>query len=177
MSTETETHEKRQSKRHGFWFGIVAGGLLGALAGGVVAGAATPVLAARAFSHGFGRAGLQDPALVQERAEFAASYILDKVSGTEEQKDEVKRIVAEAIADIAPLADEHRVNRQAIHDEFSRADINPDAIEQIRQAEMALADRASRELTEAFTAFAQTLTVEQRAELMEMAESFHRHRR
>ena len=170
----TETNDTRKPTRHGFWFGIFVGGLLGAVVAGAVAGAAGPVLAARAFGHGFKGAGLQDPEALKERAEFAASYVLERVDGTEEQQAEVNRIVSETIDDIVPLAEEHRANRQALHDEFSRADINPDAIEQIRQAEMQLADQVSREVTEAFTSFAQTLTVEQRAELMEMAQRFHR---
>jgi Spy/CpxP family protein refolding chaperone len=173
VSTETRQREHRPT-RHGFWFGIVVGGLLGALLAGAVAGAAAPVLASRALSHGFGRASLEDPEALKERAAYAVGFILDRVDGTDAQQAEVERIVSDTIDDLVPIAVEHRSNRQALHDEFSRADINPDAIEQIRQSEMDLADQASRELTEAFTAFAQTLTVEQRAELMEVAHRFHR---
>lgn len=169
----TETMDKGRATRHGFWFGVFVGALGGALIAGAVAGAAGPVLAARAFGHGFKGGGLHDPAALKERAEFAASFILNKVDATDEQQAEVSRIVSGTIDDLVPLAAEHRVNRQAFHDEFSRADINPEAIEDIRRAEMALADQASRELTEAFTAFAATLTVEQRSELMEMAHRVH----
>ena len=135
---------------------------------------ASPVLAAKAFGHGFGRAGVQDPEAARERAEFAASFILERVDGSEEQKAEVKRIVAETIGDLVPLAEEHRANRLALHSEFSQVVIDAEEIERIRRAEMVLAEQASRELTEAFTGFAQTLTAEQRNELMEMAERFRR---
>lgn len=171
----TETKNEHKATRHGFWFGILAGGLLGALVTTAVAGVAAPVLASKAFSHTFGRASLQDPEAVRERAEFAAGFILERVDASEEQQAEVKRIVSATVDDLIPLAEEHRVNRQALHDEFSRAEINAAAIEAIRQSEIQLVDQASREITEAFTAFAQTLTVEQRAELMEMAQRFHRH--
>ena len=170
----TETKDTKKSTRHGFWFGIFAGVLLGALLAGAVAGAAGPVLASRAFSHGFGKASLENPEALKERADFAASFILERVDGTEAQKAEVSRIVSETIDDLLPLAEAHRVNRQAIHDEFSKADINPEAIEEIRRSSMELADQASREITEAFTEVASTLTVEQRNELMEMGNRFHR---
>ncbi len=168
----TETKDERRAKRHGFWFGIVIGGLAGALLAGAVAGAAGPVLAAKAFGHGFGRVSLQDPEAVQERAEFAASFVLERVNATDAQQAEVKRILSETIGDVIPLAEEHRANREALHSEFSQVVIDAEAIERIRRAEMVLAEQASRELTEAFTGFAQTLTAEQRNELMEMGRRF-----
>lgn len=174
----TENQHPRRATRHGFWFGIVIGGLLGALVAGAVVSAATfstsPVLAAKAFGHGFGRSGLEDPELARERAELAARFILERVDATEAQQEEVKRIVSETIVDLVPLAEEHRANRDALHVELARVEIDPEALERIRQSEMTLADAASRDLTEALTAFAQTLTAEQRNELIEMAHRFHR---
>ncbi len=76
--------------------------------------------AAKAFGPGFGRAGLQDPEAARERAEFAASFILERVDATEEQQAEVKRIVSETILDLVPLAEEHRANRDALHTEDVR---------------------------------------------------------
>ena len=173
-----ESNDKRRATRHGFWFGIFVGALLGGLVAGAVVSVATvsasSVLAARAFGHGFGRAGLQNPESARERAEFAASFILERVDATEEQQAEVKRIVAETIGDLVPLAEEHRANRDALHTEFSQVVIDGEEIERIRRAEMVVAEQASRELSEAFTGFAQTLTAAQRGELMEMAERFHR---
>jgi Spy/CpxP family protein refolding chaperone len=169
----TEQKDERRATRHGFWFGILVGGLAGALIAGAVAGAAGPVLAAKAFSHGFGRASLQDPEAVRERAELVASFILERVDATEAQQAEVERIVSDTISDVFPLVEEHRANREALHSELSQVDIDADAIERIRQAEMVLAEQASRELTEALTGFAQTLTAEQRRQLMEMGRRFH----
>lgn len=172
MSTETK-HE-HTATRHGFWFGVFVGGLLGALGAGALVGAASvsasPVLAAKAFGHGFGRVSLQDPEAVRERAEFAASFILERLDATEDQQAEVKRILSETILDVIPLAEEHRANREALHSEFTQVVVDADAIERIRQAEMVLAEQASRELTEAFTRFAQTLTAEQRNQLIRMGE-------
>ena len=124
----TESNDKRRATRHGFWFGVVVGGLLVALVAGVAVSAATVsaslMLAAKAFGHGFGRAGLQDPEAARERAEFAASFILERVDATEEQQAEVKRIVSQTILDLVPLAEEHRANRDALHSEFSQVVID-----------------------------------------------------
>ena len=81
--------------------------------------------------------------------------------------------MSQTILELVPLAEEHRANRDALHSEFSQVVIDGEEIERITLDEMVLAEQG-RELTEAFTGFAQTLTVEQRNELMEMAERFHR---
>ena len=139
--------------RHATAFGlvVVVGGLLGAFVAGVAVSVATvsasSVLAAKTFGHGFGRAGLQDPEVARERAEFAASFILERVDATEEQQAEVKRIVSETIGDLVPLAEEHRANRDALHSEFSQVVIDGEEIERIRRAVIVLAEQASRELT------------------------------
>ena len=49
-----------------------------------------------------------------------------------------------------------------------------EAIDAIRQAELELAEEASSRLVAAFADVAEVLTPEQRAELIELAERFHR---
>ena len=166
-------NKEDKKTRHGFWFGIFSGAALGALLVGAIA-AAGPALAFRAFEHRAGGHRVGDPAAIAERAEFAADFVLSRVDATEAQQVEVKRILSDTIADVTPLAEQHRANRDALHTELAREVIDPAAIEQLRQSEMALADQASRELTEALTGFAQILTVDQRNQLMEMGRRFHR---
>ena len=173
----TETIDKRRSTRHGFWFWIFVGGLAGALLAGTVATAtvaAAPAIAARAFGHRFSGHGPQDLEAMQERAELATAFILGRVDATDEQQAEVKRIVSDTLGNLQPLAEQHRAQREAFQIELGRDTIDPVAIEQLRQSGMALADSASLELSEAITALAQTLSAEQRAELMDMAHRFHR---
>ena len=173
----TETNDKRRSTRHGFWFGIFVGGFAGALLVGAVATAtvaAAPAIATRAIGHRFFGHGSADLEAMQERAELAAAFIVGRVDATDEQQAEVKRIVSDTLGNLQPLAEQHRALRDAFHTELSRDTIDPVAIEQLRQSGMALADSASRELSQAVTAFAQTLSSEQRAELSEMAHRFRR---
>ena len=169
------TQHSRRGKRHGFFFGLVAGGLFGALAAGAIATAASPAGALFKHGHRMGRhGGLNDPELARERANMAASFILNRVDGTEAQQAEVERIVSAAIDGLIPLAEEHRSNREVMHSILSATEIDPQAIEDLRRSQLELADRASLELSRALTEFAQTLTAEQRAELLAMAERFHR---
>ena len=84
---------------------------------------------------------------MQEHVELAAALVLGRVDATEEQQVEVKRIVADTLGGLQPLAEQHRANRDALHTELGRDAIDPVVIEQLRQSEMALADSASRELS------------------------------
>jgi Spy/CpxP family protein refolding chaperone len=173
----SENETKHRKTRHGFWFGVFLGGLGGALVAGSLVTAATvkasPLLAASAF-HGHGRGHLQDPEKARRHAEFATAYILARVDATAAQQDEAKRIVDRAIDGLMPLVASHRENRDQVHAELTRAEIDPEALESIRRSQMELFEAASKELTEALVELARTLEPEQRAKLAEMAEEFHR---
>jgi Spy/CpxP family protein refolding chaperone len=102
------------------------------------------------------------------------SWILGRVDATEAQQDEANRIVSETIGDLVPLVQEHRANRETLHAELGREILDESVLERVRSSEVALVDRASKELMEALVQFAAVLTPEQRAELHEMARRFHR---
>lgn len=170
MSEETKTHRRRT--RHGFWFGLVAGAVGGAVLASALA-MATPVLAARAFSQGHGGRGSADPEARLERARFAAAFVLDRLDATESQKSDADRIVTDALAALGPLGEQHRAHRGALHAVLARPVVDGEEIERLRRLEMELAEAASVELASALTALANTLTPEQRAELLEMGERFH----
>jgi hypothetical protein len=155
---------------------MVVGGLLGAAGGAALVGTATvsasPLLAAAAFHRPFARGGHLDPDRARLHAEFATAFVLERVDATEAQKAEAKRIVSEALNELLPLAATHRENREAIREELTRAEIDPEAIERLRQAEMELFESGSRKLTEAVVAIARTLDEGQRAELAEMIRAY-----
>ncbi len=169
-----EQHALRRSSRHGFWSGLAAGGILGvALSGAVALGAGA--LAAGHLGGGHAGRGFfrhQDPEAAREHIEFATDWILSRVDATEDQKGQAKRVVSQAFDDLLPLVQEHRSNHETLVAEMTKANVDPAAIERLRQSQVELIDRASKELTGSLTELAQLLTPEQRVELVEMARTF-----
>ncbi|HJS74999.1 MAG TPA: Spy/CpxP family protein refolding chaperone [Vicinamibacteria bacterium] len=165
---------KSGRSRHGFAFGLVMGGLLGvALSGAVALGAGA--LAAGHFGGGHVRPGFfrhDDPEAAREHVALAADWMLTRVDATEAQKGEAKRIVREAFDELMPLIQEHRSSHETFVEEMTRANLDPEAIERLRQDQVDLFDRASRRVSASLTELAAVLTPEQRAELVSMARKF-----
>jgi Spy/CpxP family protein refolding chaperone len=172
-----EDHSVRRRSRHGFWTGIVAGGLLGVALAGSVGLGARAVLASHLSPGGAGhlRRGLfrQDPELARGHLELMTDWILTRVGATEGQKEQAKRVVTEAYGDLLPLIQEHRSNHETLVEEITKANLDPEAIERLRASQVELFDRASRELSGSLTEIAEILTPEQRIELLEMSRKFH----
>jgi len=163
--------------RHGFWTGVIAGGVAGAVLVGAIGLGAAKVSAAggRFFGHGHGFAGhgFANLELRREQAEFAAEWVLRRVDATSEQQAQVKAIVGDTIEGLAPLAERHRENREAFAAELIKPSIDRAALEALRKAELQLAEEASANLVAALAEAASALTPEQRQELLELARRFH----
>ena len=185
MSEETkdvQSHEAvtRRRSRHGFFTGVLVGGLSGlVLAGGL----ATATLAAggsmlsRMHGHGWRGghgAAIHDPEQARERAELMAEWILKSVDATEAQQEEVKAILDNSINTLLPIAQNHRDYREELRAELAKPTIDRAAPESIRESGLGLMDQVSREMIDTVAAVAEVLTPEQRQELLEMAERFHR---
>jgi protein CpxP len=177
MSQHEERKDRRKS-RHGFWSGLIIGGLLGAALAAGIAFSSTNAEAAGgglgAAVHGHHRFQSLDPEAARERTEFAIDWILGRVDATEQQRDQVKAILSTSWLDIAPLMEEHKGNREAFAAEFAKPTLDRTAIEELRKAEIRLADQASGRLIAALADASEVLTFEQRTELIEMARRFHR---
>jgi Spy/CpxP family protein refolding chaperone len=170
-----EDHSIRRRSRHGFWAGIVAGGVLGAVLAGAVAQGAR-ALAAGHLGGAHGRHGFfrnQDPEVAREHLELATDWILSRVDATEDQKGRAKQVVSETYDDLLPLLQEHRSGHEALVVEMTKENLDPEAIERLRASQIELIDRASRELSGSLTEIAEILTPEQRVELLEMSRKFH----
>ncbi len=174
-SRNREEHATRRRSRHGFWAGLTAGGILGVVLSGAVAMGAG-ALAAGYLEGGHGRRGIfrhQDPEVAREHMALATDWILTRVDATEDQKGQAKRLVSETFDDLLPLVQEHRSNHETLIEEMTKASFDPEAIERLRQNQVELFDRASKELSGSLTELAGILTPEQRVELLEMARKFH----
>ncbi len=169
-----ESH--RRVTRHGFWLGILLGGLVGAVAGGALVStagvSAASIATARGFHGRFGERFAEHPERAKEHVEFATDWVLSRVDATDEQKAQARQIADRTIDALVPLAQEHRANRETLKTELAKVEIDSAAVERIRQSEVGLVDNASKELTTALTELAQTLTPEQRNQLLEHAKRF-----
>jgi Spy/CpxP family protein refolding chaperone len=160
------------------WLGFLAAGLTGALAGGTI------FSASRAFAHGgFGRGGHGfghhgrfggDPEQMRQHAEIAVEWALRGVEANEEQRQRVKAVVGDALRDLAATAKTHHENREAFAAELGKPAVDRDALERLRQAEMQLAEEASRRIVQAVADAADALTPEQRRALLDHAHRFAR---
>lgn len=110
----------------------------------------------------------------REHAEDAARWMLRKVDASPDQQDKAQQIVSRAVEGLVPLADQHRNNRKALLEELGKPTIDRDSLEQLRLAELHLADRASQQLLSMVVDLGEVLTPEQRSELLTMAQRQHR---
>lgn len=123
--------------------------------------------------HGFGHRFFGDPEAAKERAGLAADWVLKTVDGSEEQRQQARRITDRVVDELQPLAERHRSHREAIARELAKPSLDREELERLRQEEMRLADAASRAAIGALADFAEVLKPEQRAELLEWAARFH----
>jgi Spy/CpxP family protein refolding chaperone len=161
------------SKRRRFMTGLAAGGLLGGLL--------ATAFGTWSNAHG-GPGGWHDgarwcrasknPEAQRERAEFATDWVLNKLDATDAQRTQVKAIVAGTLQELAPLRDQHRQHREAFLAALAQPDVDRATLEDLRRAELQLAENASQRIVTAVADAAAVLTPEQRAELVKMAERF-----
>ncbi len=169
-SRESQTGRRRQ-----FFTGMLAGGLFSLLvAGGLgVYAYATPGMP---WGHRGGHGSCQQSIDVNragERAAFVSDWVLSRVDATAAQRQEVKTIIEDAVADLAPLREQHCGNRQALIDALGSETIDREALGQLRHETMQLMGTASSRLVDAVADAAETLTPEQRTALIELAQRFH----
>jgi Spy/CpxP family protein refolding chaperone len=112
------------------------------------------------------------PEAQRERVEFATDWMLNKLNASDAQRAEIKTIVAATLQDLAPVRDEHRQHREAFLAALTQSNVDRAALEDLRRAELQLAETASNRIVTALADVADVLTPEQRAELVKMAERF-----
>jgi len=173
---EVQRPGKRRGGRRRFFSGLALGGLLGTLAA-----TSFNVWSQQGGPDGHGRGcwghkrmSAMTPEERAARADFGTEWVLGKVDATPEQKARIKAIVQDAIKDLAQVREQHVKNRQAFLDALTQPTVNRDALKQIRQSEMQLAESASDRFVNAIADAADVLTPEQRGKLVEMANQFRR---
>jgi Spy/CpxP family protein refolding chaperone len=114
-------------------------------------------------SHGMHRQ--MDPAKMAEHLDRMVSRIAP--DATPDQKTRLTGIFKAAFADLKPLHDQQRANRQKMTTVLTQASIDRAALEQLRQQQMQIHDQVSKRMTQAFADAAEVLTPEQRVKAAE----------
>ena len=153
-------------RRGGFMRGLFAGALLiGVIAGASYIGSSYAHPGMRG-GHGMLH-GSFDPESAAKRIDAMVSFALADVDATTEQKTNIGAIAKSALKDLMPLRDEHKAARTKAVELLSAATIDRAAMEQVRAAELKLAETASRRITQAMADAAEALQPAQRAKLAE----------
>jgi protein CpxP len=167
------THSRCNRSGHsGARFGRGIFILLVALAAGFAGG-----YASRSFAHGPGNlmSESMDPAQMDQHVQRMVKHLAVEVDATPEQQDKLNAIAKSAAQDLAPLRGNMNRTRQQALELLSADKIDHAAIENLRAAQLAVMDTASRRLTQALADAADVLTVDQRKKLAERAQHFGHH--
>lgn len=150
----------------------------GALLVGFLVG--VPVAVANAasgkgFGHGCGKHDApQSAEELRQRMDKGAGWLLDRVDASPEQEAQVGAVLDRVAPELFALKDDHAALRQDLRAALTADNVDPAEVESIRKEGLALADDASRVVVGGIVDIAKVLDTEQRAELAEAAERFHR---
>ena len=120
--------------------------------------------------HHRGHHGPMDPETIARRIDRGVDRVLSDVGASAEQKQKVSAIAKAAVAELTPLRDRHRAARTRVIEILSAPTVDRGALEKVRAEELAMAEGASRRVTQALADIADVLTPEQRVKLREKAE-------
>ena len=143
-----------------------------ALAAALVAsGAALPVLVASAQGVGMSMHGMMHGSSGDMHA-MAMSHVtqmLDAVGASDDQKTKIGSILHTGFEPMAKLHEDMGNTHKALHQILAAPTIDRAALEQLRAAQIARIDSASRAVTGAMADAAEVLRPDQRAKLVAMA--------
>jgi protein CpxP len=152
----------------------------------VIAAGLTGAVATQAFEHGFGRGGWHghgmmggfggrfggpiDPERAARRADRMVRHLAIEIDATTEQQEKLRGIVKSAVSDLLPMREKARAARERARTLLTQPSIDRAAIEAFRAEQIALADQASKRLSQALAEAAEVLTPEQRQQISEHME-------
>lgn len=111
--------------------------------------------------------GAATPGEFQARFDKVTQRALKKVDATEDQKAKIKPIADDLAAALYGFREERRAIRSRLVDALEADRVDPGEVAKIREDALALADRASKKVTEAMVRASAVLSPEQRRKLLE----------
>jgi len=176
---------RRNGRRGGALFVLVAALIAGA-AGGYVGksyahghfggGMGGPMGMSMGMGGPMSMGGPMDPAKVDTQVERMIKHFAAEVDATAAQRDKLTAIAKAAAKDLLPLRDKLQSGHQQALAIAGAPTVDRAAIEKLRGEQMALADTASKRMTQAMADAAEVLTPEQRQKLAQRAKSRSEHR-
>ena len=111
--------------------------------------------------------GAGTPEEFRARIEKVTERALKKVDATDDQKARIKPIADDLAAALYGFREEHRAIRSRFIKAFEADKVDPGEVAKIREDALALADRASKKMTEAMVKASEVLSPGQRRKLAE----------
>jgi Spy/CpxP family protein refolding chaperone len=135
----------------------------------LVAAAGTATLSAQAAPMGDHHRGGMDggPGLMMGGPR--AERMLEAVGASADQRSQIRAIMDAARNDLQAQREAGRTLRDRMRQLFTQPTVDANAVEALRQQQMAQHDAVSRRMTQAMVEASRVLTPEQRAKLAEMA--------
>jgi periplasmic protein CpxP/Spy len=156
------------------WIGFFAAGVIGALAGNTLFSVASADRGGRGPGHGgFFRHHGGDPEQMQQHAQLAVEMAFRAAGASDDQRAQARGIVTRHLEGAKSLHERHLANRQEGAKALAGSTVDREKLESVRQAQIEIADEASKKLTVALADLAEVLTPEQREELLELGARFH----
>jgi Spy/CpxP family protein refolding chaperone len=170
----TLTSRSSEPARRPFLRRLVAGGVLGFMGSAASASAGEGAFSFWHTGRGCSRRHLShDPLAAKERADFMSDWLLDRLDASNDQRAQIKSLLATALDDLQQLREQHQAYRAAFVSALAQPAVDRAELERIRQAEVELADRASQTIVTTLAAMAEVLSPEQRAKLAELTARWH----
>ena len=117
------------------------------------------------FRH-HGRGHATSPERAIERLQHASAWALGSVDATDEQRERIDAILASTVEDIFPIRSEYKTHRRDLIAELARPEVDRTALERVRTAMLAQADKTTTRMLDSVIAIAEVLDPEQRQQLV-----------
>ena len=109
---------------------------------------------------------------IEARIERMVKHVAIEIDATQEQQDKITALATVVAKDLKPVHDQMRATGMEFHDLLMAETIDRAALEQLRTARLADAERISKTLVSALADVAEVLSPEQREVLAERIDQF-----